>query len=497
MCDGVTQGRPGMELSLFSRDIIALSATIGLSHNVYDGALCLGICDKIVPGLVMGALAFGHLPFIFVPAGPMESGLPNEEKAQIRKAFARGEIGRDALLKAEIGAYHSAGTCTFYGTANSNQMLMEIMGLHLPGAAFIHPHSDLRHALSIKAMHQVIEINRRRPAARPIGRMLDERSFVNAIIGLHATGGSTNHTLHLPAMAAAAGIDLRWEDFADLSETIPLLTRIYPNGKADVNHFHAAGGMGFVIQTLLDEGLLDGTAATVWGDGLKDYGQAPFLEDNQLVWRPAPEKSADENILRPAADPHAPTGGLKMLSGNIGRAVIKISAVSPERHIISAPAIIFENEADVKKAFNEGKLNQDCVVVVRAQGPRACGMPELHSLTPLLGTVQDKGYKIALVTDGRMSGASGSVPAAIHLCPEAIAGGPISQICDGDIITLDATTGRLDCASDLSSRPKKTDYDLPTKAFGRPITAPLREQAADAEKGGGLYVIDHLMEKKG
>lgn len=492
MCDGVTQGRPGMELSLLSRDIIAMSTAVGLSHNVYDAALCLGVCDKIVPGLVMGALSFGHLPVIFVPAGPMESGLPNAEKAQIRKAFARGEIDRAALLKAESAAYHAAGTCTFYGTANSNQMLMEIMGLHLPGSAFVHPHSDLRHAMTTKTVHQAVAINRRSDNPRPLGKLLDERSFINAIIGLHATGGSTNHTLHLPAMAAAAGIDLRWEDFAELSEIIPLLARVYPNGKADVNQFHAAGGIGFVMRTLLEEGLLDGSAASIYGDNLADCAVEPILSGNDISWRAAAETSADDDILRPASRPHAKNGGLKMLSGNMGRAVIKISAVDESRHIISAPAAVFENEASVKEAFADGVLNRDCIVVVRAQGPRACGMPELHSLTPLLSTLQDKGFKVALVTDGRMSGASGNVPAAIHLCPEAVAGGPIAQIADGDIITLDAVSGELRVDADLTARPVKTDFVLNTGGFGRPLMAGMRQQAGDAEQGGGVCVLNHM-----
>ena len=492
MCDGVTQGRPGMELSLLSRDIIAMSTAVGLSHNVYDAALCLGVCDKIVPGLVMGALSFGHLPVIFVPAGPMESGLPNAEKAQIRKAFARGEIDRAALLKAESAAYHAAGTCTFYGTANSNQMLMEIMGLHLPGSAFVHPHSDLRHAMTAKTVHQAVAINRRSDNPRPLGKLLDERSFINAIIGLHATGGSTNHTLHLPAMAAAAGIDLRWEDFAELSEIIPLLARVYPNGKADVNQFHAAGGIGFVMRTLLEEGLLDGSAASIYGDNLADCAVEPILSGNDISWRAAAETSADDDILRPASRPHAKNGGLKMLSGNMGRAVIKISAVDESRHIISAPAVVFENEASVKEAFADGVLNRDCIVVVRAQGPRACGMPELHSLTPLLSTLQDKGFKDALVTDGRMSGASGNVPAAIHLCPEAVAGGPIAQIADGDIITLDAVSGELRVDADLTARPVKTDFVLNTGGFGRPLMAGMRQQAGDAEQGGGVCVLNHM-----
>lgn len=492
MCDGVTQGRPGMELSLFSRDIIAMSTCVGLSHNVYDAVLCLGVCDKIVPGLVMGALSFGHLPTIFVPAGPMESGLPNVEKADIRKAFARGEIDRKALMAAESAAYHAPGTCTFYGTANSNQMLMEIIGLHLPGTAFVNPHSDLRHALTIGAVKQAAEIHLRSSDPRPIGAILDERSFVNAIIGLHATGGSTNHTLHLPAMAACAGIELCWQDFADLSDVIPLLARIYPNGKADVNQFHASGGIGFIMRELLDEGLLDGSAATVWGGSLADYVVEPQLRDNQLIWRKVPDHSADESIVRPASRPHAPTGGLKILTGNLGRAVIKTSAIHPDNYKITAPARIFESEAQVKDAVNAGELERDIVVVVRAQGPQACGMPELHSLVPALSNIQDKGYQVALVTDGRMSGASGRVPAAIHLCPEAVKGGAIGKLCDGDMITLDAVAGSLWVDADLSERQAKTDYHIPQAGFGRVLMRGLREQASDAEQGGGMKVAEHL-----
>ena len=489
MCDGVTQGRPGMELSLFSRDIIAMSTGVALSHNVYDAALCLGVCDKIVPGLVMGALSFGHLPVIFVPAGPMSSGLPNAEKANIRKAFARGEVGRDELLRAESAAYHGPGTCTFYGTANSNQMLMEVMGLHLPGAAFVHPHDDLRYALTVAATQRAADISLRSAAPRPIGKCLDERSFVNAVVGLHATGGSTNHTLHLPAMAAAAGIDLRWQDFADLSDIVPLLARVYPNGQADVNQFHAAGGMGFVMRELLGAGLLHGAAETVWGDNLSAYVVEPKLGKDGLAFEPAPQASQDEAILRPVKTPHALTGGLKMLEGNLGRSVIKISAVAEHRHKIEAPAMVFETEADVKAAFADGALDKDCIVVVRGQGPQACGMPELHSLTPLLATLQDKGFAVALVTDGRMSGASGTVPAAIHLCPEAVKGGAVGKIRDGDILTLDALSGTLSCAADLSDRPAFVPNYLPQTGFGRTLTALMREQASDAEQGAGLPLL--------
>ena len=487
MCDGVTQGRPGMELSLLSRDVIAMSTAISLSHGVYDAALCLGVCDKIVPGLVIGALSFGHLPAIFIPAGPMSSGLPNDEKASVRKAFAKGEVGRDALLKAESSAYHGAGTCTFYGTANSNQMLMEIMGLHLPGTAFLHPHSDIRHALTVASTEQAIRISRKSNDYRPIGKMLDERSFVNAIIGLHATGGSTNHTLHLPAMAAAAGIVLTWEDFSDLSDIIPLLTRIYPNGSADVNQFHAAGGLSFVIKELLSAGLLDGTADSVWGNSIDDYASEPILTNNGLEWRDAPNSSGDLSILRPISEPHQKTGGLKMLSGNLGKAVIKVSAVSEINRVISAPAAVFSNEEDVKSAYADGKLDRDVVVVVIAQGPQANGMPELHSLTPMLSNLQDKGFKVALVTDGRMSGASGKIPAAIHVFPEAVKGGTIGRIKDGDMITLDALSGRLEILADLSQRP---DYisasNVNPNSFARSLFAPMRDQSANAEAGGGI-----------
>jgi len=487
MCDGVTQGRPGMELSLLSRDVIAMATAVGLSHGVYDAALCLGVCDKIVPGLVIGALSFGHLPVIFVPAGPMTSGLPNAEKASIRKAFARGEASREDLLRSEVAAYHGPGTCTFYGTANSNQMLMEVMGLHLPGAAFVNPHDDLRHALTVAATERALEIARGGANPRPIGRCLDERSFVNAIIGLHATGGSTNHTLHLPAMAAAAGITLSWEDFADLSEITPLLARVYPNGEADVNHFHAAGGIGYVIRELLGAGLLDGSAATIAGDSLADYASEPVLGDGKLRWRPAPDTSLDPQILRPAADPHAVNGGLRMLDGDLGKAVIKISAVAKDRHVIEAPAAVFADEDAVKTAYAEGRLNRDVVVVVRGQGPQANGMPELHSLTPMLANLQDQGFAVALVTDGRMSGASGTVPAAIHVTPEAVAGGAIGRIADGDMIRLDAGAGTLGVAADLSSRPAFGPINgAPQRGFARPLFNAMRAASGSAEQGAGL-----------
>ena len=494
MCDGVTQGRPGMELSLASRDVIAMSTAVALSHGVYDGALCLGVCDKIIPGLVMGALSFGHLPVIFVPAGPMPSGLPNDEKAAVRKAFAKGEVGRDALLKAEMAAYHSAGTCTFYGTANSNQMLMEIMGLHLPGGTFVNPHEDLRHALTIGATEQIIKISRKSDDVRPMAEVIDERSFVNAIIGLHATGGSTNHALHLPAMAAAAGIILTWDDFDALSEVTPLLARLYPNGSADVNHFNAAGGMSFIISQLLSSGLLHGDAKTIWGNQLSDYVAEPLLSDEGLTWRAGPTESLDMNILRPCDNPHANNGGLKMLKGNLGRAVMKISAVDASRHVITAPAAIFETEAQVKKAYEAGALARDVIVVVRGQGPAATGMPELHSLTPLLSILQDQGFAVALVTDGRMSGASGKVPSAIHVTPEAALGGPLSQLKDGDVITIDAVSGHMTTTAPLETREPITKYDaMHAVGFGRNLFHDYRASVGTAEMGGGLKLIPSVL----
>ena len=494
MCDGVTQGRPGMELSLASRDVIAMSTAVALSHGVYDGALCLGVCDKIIPGLVMGALSFGHLPVIFVPAGPMPSGLPNDEKAAVRKAFAKGEVGRDALLKAEMAAYHSAGTCTFYGTANSNQMLMEIMGLHLPGGTFVNPHEDLRHALTIGATEQIIKISRKSDDVRPMAEVIDERSFVNAIIGLHATGGSTNHALHLPAMAAAAGIILTWDDFDALSEVTPLLARLYPNGSADVNHFNAAGGMSFIISQLLSSGLLHGDAKTIWGTQLSDYVAEPLLSDEGLTWRAGPTESLDMNILRPCDKPHASNGGLKMLKGNLGRAVMKISAVDASRHVITAPAAIFETEAQVKEAYEAGALARDVIVVVRGQGPAATGMPELHSLTPLLSILQDQGFAVALVTDGRMSGASGKVPSAIHVTPEAALGGPLSQLKDGDVITIDAVSGHMTTTAPLETREPITKYDaMHAVGFGRNLFHDYRASVGTAEMGGGLKLIPSVL----
>ena len=491
MCDGVTQGRPGMELSLMSRDVIAMSTAVALSHGVYDATLCLGVCDKIVPGLFIGAMTFGHLPTIFVPAGPMSSGIPNEEKVIVRKAFAKGEATRKELLKAEISAYHGEGTCTFYGTANSNQMLMEIMGLHIPGSAFVHPHSDLRNAYNIIATEQAISISRKGKDVRSIGRMIDERSFVNAIIGLHATGGSTNHTLHLPAMAAAAGIKLLWEDFADLSDVVPLLAKIYPNGSADVNQFHAAGGMSFLIGELLEEGLLDGTALTVWGKNLFDYVLEPTLKDNKLVWNKPNLKSYDKNILRNVREPHQKNGGLKILQGNIGKGVIKISAVELHHQKIKASAMVFDNQNDVKIAYEKGLLNRDIIIVVRFQGPKANGMPELHALSPILSNIQDLGFKVGLLTDGRMSGASGKVPAAIHITPEATDNGNIGKIKNGDEIEIDAIAGKINVNKEIYNRelifPKNSDHH---SGFGRNLFAILRKNAAGAENGAGLDLIN-------
>ena len=491
MCDGVTQGRPGMELSLMSRDVIAMSTAVSLSHGVYDAALCLGVCDKIVPGLLIGTLSFGYLPVIFVPAGPMSTGITNEEKNLVRKAFAKGDATREELLKAEISAYHGEGTCTFFGTANSNQMLMEIMGLHIPGSAFVHPHSDLRNAYNIVATEQAISISRKGVDIRPIGKIIDERSFVNAIVGLHATGGSTNHTLHLPAMAAAAGIKLLWEDFSDLSEVTPLLARVYPNGNADVNQFHAAGGMSFVIGELLDAGLLDGTARTVWGDNLFDYISEPTLKNSKLVWNKSKSESFDSNILKSTKDPHQKNGGLKMLKGNIGRGVIKISAVNIDQQKIKAPAMVFDNQIDVKEAYDKGLLNRDVVIVVRFQGPKANGMPELHALTPILSNIQDLGFKVALLTDGRMSGASGKVPAAIHITPEAMDNGVIGKIKDGDEIEIDAISGHINLNENYADRALKFPNNRNEQSsFGRNLFSLLRQNATNAENGAGLNLID-------
>nr|MBP6678660.1 phosphogluconate dehydratase [Paracoccus sp. (in: a-proteobacteria)] len=445
MCDGVTQGRAGMELSLFSRDVIALATGVALSHDTFDAALYLGVCDKIVPGLIIAAATFGHIPAVFVPAGPMPSGLPNDEKSKVRQQFATGEVGREALMAAEMASYHAPGTCTFYGTANTNQMLMEFMGLHLPGSSFVNPNTPLREALTVAAVNRAAAITRLGNDFQPAGEVLDERAFVNGIVGLMATGGSTNLILHLPAMARAAGVILDLEDFHDLSESVPLMARVYPNGLADVNHFHAAGGLGFMIGRLLEAGLLHEDVRTITGGGLDQYVTEPKLRDGRVEWVEGARESLNDKILRPASDPFAPTGGLKQLSGNLGRGVIKVSAVAPERHIIEAPARVFSGQEEVKAAFKAGEFTEDTVVVVRFQGPRANGMPELHSLTPILAVLQDRGLRVALVTDGRMSGASGKVPAAIHVSPEAADGGPLAQVRDGDIIRLDAVNGTIAC----------------------------------------------------
>jgi phosphogluconate dehydratase len=443
MCDGVTQQRPGMELSLFSRDVIAMATAVALTHDAFDGALLLGICDKIVPGLFIGAALFGHLPTIFVPAGPMTSGPPNGEKARIRGLYAEGKIDREALLDSEMQAYHGPGTCTFFGTANSNQMIMELMGLHLPGAAFVHPNTPLRDALTAAAPRRAVEIGAKSNGYTPFAAVADEKSFVNGMAGLMATGGSTNHTLHLVAMARAVGISITWEDFHDLSEATPLIARVYPNGTEDVNAFHAAGGMAFVTRQLLDAGLAHEDVSTVAGQGLRLYQQEPFLKDGALVWREGRAESLARDVLRPADDPFDSEGGIRILTGQLGRSVIKASAVKPEHHLIEAPAICFDDQEELLAAFQRGELDRDFIAVVRFQGPRANGMPELHALTPTLSVLQDRGRKVALVTDGRMSGASGKVPAAIHLTPEAACGGPVAKVRDGDVIRLDVRAGTL------------------------------------------------------
>jgi phosphogluconate dehydratase len=490
MCDGVTQGQPGMELSLFSRDVIAMATGIALSHGMFDAALCLGVCDKIVPGLLIGALAFGQLPTVFVPAGPMPSGLPNKEKARIRQLFAEGKVGRDALLQSEADSYHSAGTCTFYGTANSNQMLMEVMGLHLPGSAFVPPNTPLRDALTAAAAQRAARITALSQEYLPLAQIIDERSIVNAVVGLLATGGSTNHTLHIVAIARAAGILIDWNDFSDLSAAVPLLARIYPNGSADVNHFHAAGGMGLLVRELLNAGLMHGDVLTVSGAGLARYAQEPWLSEQGLAWRDAPERSGDTEVLRSATDPFSADGGLKLVQGNLGRAVVKVSAVKPEHRSIEAPARVFHSQEDVEHAFKRGELHHDVVVVVRYQGPRANGMPELHGLTPALTSLQSKGHRVALLTDGRMSGASGVVLAAIHLTPDAVGGGPIAKLRDGDVIRLDSRTGVLEARVNAEewTRREIATADLSANAFGmgRELFSLFRANAAPAEQGGGV-----------
>lgn len=490
MCDGVTQGQPGMELSLFSRDVIALAAGVALSHNTFDGALYLGVCDKIVPGLIIAAATFGYLPGVFIPAGPMVSGLPNDEKAKVRQDFAAGRVGRDALMAAEMASYHGPGTCTFYGTANTNQMLMELMGLHLPGASFVNPGTPLRDALTAAGVERLAAITALGNDFRPVSQILDEKAFVNGIVGLMATGGSTNLVLHLPAMARAAGVILTLDDFDDISAAVPLMARVYPNGLADVNHFHAAGGLAYLIGNLLDEGLLHEDVSTVAGDGLGLYRQEPKLTETEgLLWGPGPDASLNDKILRPASDPFQPTGGLTRLTGNIGTGVIKVSAVKPEAHVIEAPARVFDDQAAVKAAFQAGEFTGDVVVVVRFQGPSANGMPELHALTPVLAVLQDRGLKVALVTDGRMSGASGKVPAAIHVCPEAAGGGPLARLRDGDVIRLDASAGTLEVLTDISARPALTpDLSANAQGIGRELFDVFRAQVGQAKDGAAVVV---------
>ena len=487
MCDGVTQGQPGMELSLFSRDVVAMSTAVGLSHNLFDAVLCLGICDKIVPGLLIGSLRFGHLPTIFVPGGPMHSGISNDEKSQIRQAFAEGKIGRDELLKGESDSYHSPGTCTFYGTANSNQMLMEIMGLQLPGSSFVNPNTELRSLLTEEAV-KVAATNSKLGLDRSLMHIITEESIVNGIIGLLATGGSTNHTIHLIAIARAAGIIINWDDMSDLSDVIPLITRMYPNGAADVNHFHAAGGMSYVISTLLEHGLLHENVTTIIGSGLHRYTQEPKIDTNRLIWVDGPKESLNKSIIRSASDPFSKDGGIKILQGNLGRAVIKTAAVESDHRKIEAPAIVFLEQQDLIDAFKKDELNKDFIAVLPFQGPKQNGMPELHQLTPTLTILQKRGYKVALVTDGRMSGASGKVPSAIHLCPEAKDGGMIAKIRTGDIIHLDAIKGELSCSNfeEISLRECMIKDGDNTIGYGRELFGNFRSIVSASEEGASV-----------
>jgi phosphogluconate dehydratase len=496
MCDGVTQGQPGMELSLFSRDTIAMGTAIALSHDVFDAALLLGVCDKIVPGLLIGALHFGHLPCVFVPAGPMSSGLSNEAKSRVRELHAQGQVGRQELLEAESAAYHGPGTCTFYGTANSNQMLLEAMGLHVPGAAFVHPHAALREQLTREAVRTVLAIGPGQGRFTPIGRLVDERVIVNAMVALLATGGSTNHLIHWVAVARAAGLLIDWTDFAELSAVVPLLARVYPNGRADVNEFQAAGGPGFVLRELLAGGLLHPDVATVGARGLAGCTEVPFADDGgRLQWRPVPVQGGDETVVRPLSRPFSPTGGLRLLQGNLGRAVIKTSAVPEDRHVVEAPALVFDDQVALQRAFQEGRLERDFVAVVRFQGPQANGMPELHKLTPPLAVLQGRGWRVALVTDGRMSGASGKVPAAIHCSPEALGGGPLARVQDGDLIRLDARAGTLDVLVDPAAwaqrgaaQPTPDQRLAHAHGLGRDLFAAMRRQVRGAEEGAVTWL---------
>ncbi|KZN32372.1 phosphogluconate dehydratase [Pseudoalteromonas luteoviolacea] len=505
MCDGVTQGRDGMELSLFSRDVIAMSTAVALSHDVFDGVFCLGVCDKIVPGLLIGSLSFGHLPIFFLPAGPMESGIPNKEKARVRQSFAQGLVSREELLEAESASYHSAGTCTFYGTANSNQMLMEIMGLHLPGSSFINPYTELRNGLTASAVQLMLEQLIKTKSANPIGEVVSEKTVINGLVGLLATGGSTNHAIHLVAMAKAAGVQITWKDMAELSEVVPLLTRIYPNGSADVNHFQAAGGMGFLMRELRDAGFLHNDVKTIVGEGLDDYTKEPVLDvdtnvimtnsegPSKVKWVPCPENSLDEDVLRPVSNPFNKQGGLQLLTGNLGKAVIKVSAVDEKHQVVSAPAKVFSSQAALQDAFANGELNRDFIAVIKEQGPKAKGMPELHKLTPVMATLQDQGYKVAIVTDGRMSGASGKVPAAIHLAPEAVEGGTIAKIREGDLITLDAPNGDLVLhVSDEELAKRELELTQPELTFGtgRELFTGFRNMVSSADMGASAFGID-------
>jgi phosphogluconate dehydratase len=493
MCDGVTQGTPGMDLSLMSRDVIAMATAVALSHNMFDGTLMLGICDKIVPGLLLGALSFGHLPTVFVPAGPMPSGLPNKEKARVRQAYAEGKVGREELLDAESESYHSAGTCTFYGTANSNQLVVEIMGLHLPGSSFVNPGTPLRDALTDAAARQVTRITDLGDVYRPIGHIVDAKAIVNGLVGLLATGGSTNHTMHLVAVARAAGYIVNWDDFADISSAVPLLTRIYPNGSADINHFTAAGGMGLLIRELLEGGLLHNDVLTICGQGLEQYTKEPMLDNGELVWRDGPTESFDKQVVASVDEPFKVDGGLSVLCGNLGRAVMKTSALKEPHCKITAPAVVFEDQFELHEAFKADELNKDCIVVVRFQGPSAIGMPELHSLTPPLAVLQDRGFKVALVTDGRMSGASGKVPAAIHVTPEAIKGGILAKVQTGDMLEINTQTGAMDILvseQELAKREAKLpDVAKHQIGMGREMFAGMRSTLTGAEQGAcSLFV---------
>ncbi|WP_024298787.1 phosphogluconate dehydratase [Methylomicrobium lacus] len=496
MCDGITQGQPGMELSLFSRDVIAMATAVGLSHNMFDGALYLGVCDKIVPGLLIGALSFGHLPAVFVPAGPMPSGITNKEKSRARQKYAEGKISRQELLESESKSYHGPGTCTFYGTANSNQMMVEIMGLHLPGSSFINPYTPLRDELTKAAAQQVLKFTALGDDFRPIGHVINEKAILNAIIGLLATGGSTNHTMHLIAIARAAGIIINWDDFDALSRVVPLLTRIYPNGPADVNHFQAAGGMGVLIAELLAHGLLHEDTLTIAdGKGMHNYTQEPKLKDGHLVWEPCPAASLDTEVLRPVASPFDASGGLHVMHGNLGRGVSKVSAVSKDHREVQAPAVVFDDQDDMMAAFKRGELDKDFIAVIRFQGPKSNGMPELHKLTPPLGLLQDKGYKVALLTDGRMSGASGKIPSAIHMCPECADGGPLAKVRNGDMIYLNTETGEVNVLVDKDEfnarKPAVNSAKDHHHGMGRELFAGFRLNASSAETGAtNVFVYD-------